>query len=97
MTLSESWVNRIRLGQPQQTKVELMNNTKYELTITFGNRYSITGFETEAEARAFAEQYKGNEEGMEHDFMDLPYDAWCRSLDNENNFIEIASYEEPMD
>lgn len=71
-----------------------MNNEKYAVSLTFGHRYTITGFATEAEALAFAERYKGNEDGMEHDFMDLPYDAWCRSLDHDGNYIEVASYTE---
>jgi hypothetical protein len=66
-----------------------MNNTTYSVTMVFGERYTITGFPSEEEASTFAKRYRACQEAIEHDFMDLEYDGWCRSLDHDNNLIEI--------
>lgn len=65
--------------------------TTYSVTITYGERYNVSGFTSEAEAQAFIQTYKHNQARLERDFMELPYFATCQSLDIVGNLAEITA------
>lgn len=65
----------------------------FTVSLTYGKKYTVSGFNTHEEALDFIAQYKGNENKMEKDFDDLPYFAVAQDLDFKNNLMTITEKE----
>ena len=62
----------------------------FTITLTYGTRYTLSGFATEDEAMDFIAKYRGNEDRMRKDFDDLPYAGMSRNLDHDLNEATIT-------